>query len=145
MCFSGPAHLQKLHGESQLYPAFPCLPVTHSSCVPNQEKPNFTFKSWIAHGSGGAPRLLPEGSIHTKPAEKIPVFLSTEPPPTGDLPHPWVEQSIFRAPAFPAVCPRFVSSVSPPEQFQRAGRCSPEVPVCCCRVCSTTCCPRSRC
>lgn len=76
----------------------------------------------------GAPGLLPEGTIHTKSAEKVPVFLSTESLHTGDWPHPWLEQAIFSAPALPAAYPRFVSSVSPREQFYKAGRCSPAVP-----------------
>lgn len=135
--------MQKPFGESQLYPAFPCFTLTHSSCVPNQEKPNFALSSWMAYGSGELQVYFQKEQFTQNQLRKS-LFLSTESLPTGDLPHPWVEQSVFSAPAFPAVYPRFVSSVSPGEHFQKAGRCSTEVPGCCSRVCSTTCCPRSR-
>lgn len=140
MSFSGPTHLQKLFGFILLFPAL----LTQSSSVPNQEKPNFALRYWIAHGSGEL-QVYFQKEPFTQNQPKKSQFLSTESLPAGDLPHPWVEQSVFSASALPAVYPRFVSSVSPPGQLQKSGRCSTEVPGCCCQVCSTTCCPQSRC
>lgn len=91
-----------------------------------REKPNFALRSWITFGSGELQVHFQEEQLTQKQLRKS-LFLSTESLPTGDLPHPWDEQPVFSAPALPAVYPRFVGSVSPREQFQRAGRCSTAV------------------
>lgn len=84
MCFSGPAHLQKPFGESQLYPAFT---LTHSSCVPNQEKPSFALSSWIAYGSGELQVYFQKEQFTQNQLRKS-LFLSTNPLPQEMCPIP---------------------------------------------------------